>query len=229
MTVTTTHLTRAAGVAAAVAGATFVAVQINHPAMEVASVSSTEWVVRNTAKVVMAGLILAGTTGMYLRQVKRMGVLGLVGYLLFSAGLLLILAVALVAGYVLPAIADTSPGFVSDVLVTAEGGKAAGDIGLMSTVFRLEGVGYLLGGLVFGIALFRAHVLARWACALLAVGTAATAALSVLPASFDRPMAVPTGIALVGLGVSLWRSERSPAPGSVSAVSPTPVQQPAVR
>ena len=33
----------------------------------------------------------------------------------------------------------------------------------------------------------------------------ATAALAVLPESFNRPLAVPTGIALIGLGVSLWR------------------------
>ena len=39
----------------------------------------------------------------------------------------------------------------------------------------------MLGGLVFGIALFRAGVLARWAAVLLAVATVGTAALAVLP------------------------------------------------
>ena len=29
-----------------------------------------------------------------------------------------------------------------------------------------------------------------------------------LPESFSRPFAVPTGVALIGLGVSLWRQER---------------------
>ena len=33
------------------------------------------------------------------------------------------------------------------------------------------GMAYWLGGLLFGIALFRAGVLARWAAALLAAGT----------------------------------------------------------
>ena len=64
----------------------------------------------------------------------------------------------------------------------------------------------MLGGLIFGIALFRAGVLARWASALLAVGTIATASLAVLPEAFNRPMAVPVGLALIGLGVSLWRN-----------------------
>jgi len=47
---------------------------------------------------------------------------------------------------------------------------------------------------------------------LLAVGTVATLALKVLPQSFNRPMAVPTGVALIGLGISLWRDQRNTAP-----------------
>jgi hypothetical protein len=97
----------------------------------------------------------------------------------------------------------------------------------MQTAFNLSGVGYMVGGLVFGIALFRARVLARWAAALLAVATSATVALAVLPASFDRPFAVPTGIALIGLGVSLWRDQRQTAPTASPAtphVEPSPVR-----
>ena len=72
-----------------------------------------------------------------------------------------------------------------------------------------SGIGYSLGGLLFGIALFRAGVLARWASVLLAYGAVSALALAVLPESFNRPFAVPTGVALIGLGVSLWRE---PAP-----------------
>ena len=44
--------------------------------------------------------------------------------------------------------------------------------------------------------------------ALLAVGTTSALALSALPESFNRPFAVPAGVALIGLGVSLWRDQR---------------------
>ena len=64
MTVTPTSLTRAAGISAAVAGLLFIAVQINHPAMDVSSVTTTEWVVRQTAKTVMAGSLVLGPGGM---------------------------------------------------------------------------------------------------------------------------------------------------------------------
>ena len=227
MTVTTTSVTRAAGLCAAAAGAIFVGVQINHPPMDVSSVTTTEWVLRNSAKVVMAALALAGITGMYSRQVRQTGALGLLGYVLFSAGYLVMLSIAFVSAYVLPTLADTVPGHVQDLLTAAEGGTPAGNIGLMQTAFTLSAIGYLGGGLLFGIALFRARVLARWAAALLAAATSTTVLLAVLPASFDRPFAVPTGIALIGLGVSLWRNPRPTA----QAIAPasTVAEQPAVR
>ena len=122
MTVTTNGLTKAAAVAAVVAGAIFIAVQINHPPMAVASVETTEWVVRSTAKVVMAALALAGIAGMYLRQHRQAGVLGLIGYLLFTIGYLPCSASRSSPPSVLPALTGTDPGYVSDVLVTAGGG-----------------------------------------------------------------------------------------------------------
>lgn len=211
MTITSTTLGRAAGLAAVAAGVLFIAVQINHPPMEVASVTSTEWVVRNSMKVVMAVLALAGITGMYLRQVRQAGLLGLIGYLLFASGYLVMMAIAFVAAYILPSLAETAPTYVDDVLTLAAGGSATGDVGLFTTANQLSGVGYLAGGLVFGIALFRARVLARWAAALLAVATLSTVLLQVLPYAFHRFFAVPTGVALIGLGISLWRDQRHEA------------------
>jgi hypothetical protein len=209
MTITTTGLTRAAGLSAAAAGLIFIAVQINHPPMDVASVATTEWVVRNSAKVLMTALALVGITGMYLRQVRQVGLLGLVGYLLFGAGYLLMFSSEVISAYVLPGLVNLAPGYVNDIVVAAAGGTPAGDIGSMKTVLAVAGAGYMLGGLIFGIALFRARILARWASALLAVGTIATVSLAFLPESFNRPMAVPVGLALLGLGISLWRDQGS--------------------
>jgi hypothetical protein len=220
MTVTPTSLTRAAGISAAVAGLIFIAVQINHPAMDVSSVTTTEWVVRQTAKTVMAAAALAGITGMYLRQVRQTGIPGLVGYLVFSVGYLVMFGVEFAGGYVLPALAHTAPGYVNDVLAAGMGETVKGNIGAMQTAFSLMGVGYLAGGVLFGLALFRAGILARWASGLLVLGTLATLALHVLPQSFDRPFAVPTGVALIGLGISLWRDQRPTAAVSTSDLAP---------
>jgi hypothetical protein len=209
MTITPTTLIRAAGAAAVAAGVIFIGVQINHPHADVTAVTTTEWVVRNSLKVLMAALALAGITGMYLRQVRQIGVLGLIGYLVFSIAYLLILSTAFVPAYILPSLADTDPGYVNDVLAAATGGTAQSDIGLLQYVIQVQGIAYLAGGLIFGIALFRARVLARWAAVLLAVAGLVSAALSVMPDAFYRFLAFPNGIAMIALGYSLWRSART--------------------
>ena len=209
MTITPTALMRGTAVSAAAAGLIFIGVQINHPHLDVTSITSTEVVVRGSFKVLMATLALIGITGMYLRQVKESGVLGLLGYVTFGIGYLVIMATSFVAAFVLPSVAGTDPSYVSDVIAVSSGGTATGDVGLVGNAFQLQGIGFLAGGLVFGIALFRARVLARWAAVLLAVGSVATLTLSMLPDAFYRFLAFPNGIAMIGLGVSLWLATRS--------------------
>ena len=218
MTITTTTLTRAAGVAAVVGGLLYIGVQIKHPNLDLALVATTQWKVRQTMKVLFASLSLAGITGMYLRQVTRTGVLGLIGYLTLATGFLLMLSTEVIGLVVVPTIAGTSPGYVTDVLAVAvPGGHATGNIGLMGPLSQLAGVGYLAGGLIFGIALYRANILARWAAALLAVGAVATLAIPLVPQVNFRLFAIPTGVALAGLGYSLWRDQRAPAAQTVPA------------
>ncbi|MBW0117362.1 hypothetical protein [Pseudonocardia abyssalis] len=213
MTVTTTKLSRAAGLAAVVAGLLFIAVQINHPPLDAALVSTTEWALRQSAKVLMAVLALAGVTGMYLHQVRRIGVFGLVAYLVFGAGYLALLGVELIGLCVLPSVAVSAPGYVDDVLAVATGGTAGGDIGPFAALSAVSGATYIGGGVLFGLALLRAGVLARWASALLAVGALATAAIPFLPQINQRLFAVPVAVALIGLGFSLWRGRQSAAAG----------------
>jgi hypothetical protein len=220
MTITPTKLTRAAGVAAAVSGLIFIGVQIKHPHLDVTSITTNDVIVRNTLKLLMATLALAGITGMYLRQVKKMGVLGLLGYVLFSAGFLGIACTEFIAAFLLPSLAHSAPAYVADVIAAGNNGKAIGDIGLMQTAILVTGIGYLAGGLMFGIALFRANVLARWAAALLAAGTVATIATGIVP-QYERLFPIPVGVALVGLGYSLLREQRTRAEQSM----PSPVSQ----
>lgn len=206
MTITATTLTRAAGAAAVAAGAIFIGVQIGHPHVDVNSILTTELAVRNTLKLLMAALALVGITGLYLSQIRRNGVVGLIGYVVLAFGYLLIIGTTYVSAYVLPSIAGTSPGYVGDVVEVATGGHAAGDIGTLGTVIKVQGFAYLAGGLLLGIALFRARVLARWATVLLAVGGLVSAALTVAPDSLYRLLAYPNGIAMIALGYSLWRT-----------------------
>jgi hypothetical protein len=219
MTITTTALMRAAGAAAVAGGLLFIAVQIKHPHLDANFTTTTEYMVRETMKILMAVLSLIGITGIYLRQVSQTGVLGLIGYVLFGVGYLAILSVQVVGVFVLPTIADSQPGYVNDVLAVATGGTPTGDVGLFGSLSQ-AGIAYIVGGFIFGIALFRARVLARWAAALLAVGAIATLASSLLPQINPRLFAIPVSVALIGLGFSLWRSTRTSRTMQPLAVTP---------
>ena len=140
MRITPTALTRLAGVAAVTAGLLFIRVQVNHPPLDAATIATTEMAIRSPLKGLMAALALVGITGMYLRQVRETGVLGLVGYLLFAAGYLLILGTQFASAFVLPAIADTNPGYVNDVIAVALAGTPDGDIGPLATEQILDTV-----------------------------------------------------------------------------------------
>ena len=209
MTVTPSSLTRAAGGAAVAAGALFIGVQINHPHLDLDSITTTEVAVRGSLKALMAVLAVAGITGMYLSQIRRNGVVGLVGYLVFAMGYLLTTCTSLIAAFVLPAIADTDPGYVRDVIALATGqGTVTGDLAALDTLWQVQGLGYLAGGLIFGVALFRARVLPRWAAVLLAVSGPVSALFTVLPDGFYRLVAYPNAIAMIALGYGLWQSQR---------------------
>ncbi len=211
MSTTTNRRTATAGLCAAAAGAIFIGVQINHPPADVAHLVTSEMTIRMTAKVLFSALALVGLAGMFVRNRHQFGRLGRVGYSLLSVGFLAMLVQECIIGYYLPTIAHSKPVYVQHVLNGAMAHGASSGIGAMQGLFLIAGMGYSLGGLLFGIALFRADVLARWASALFAYGTISALALAAVPLSFSRPFAVPTGVALIGLGVSLWREEHRQA------------------
>lgn len=208
MTITATTLTRGASAAAVGAGLLFIGVQIGHPHFDANTVATTEVVVRDSLKILMAVLGLVGVTGIYLSQVRRNGVLGLVGFLVLGACYLLMACMTYMATFVLPQLVTTDPAFVDDVITQIKGGTPNGDIGPLALVLQVQSVTFLAGGLIFGIALFRAGVLARWATVLLAAGGVITILLSVMPDAFYRLLAFPNGIAMIGLGWSLWATTR---------------------
>ncbi len=208
MSITTTTLTRAAGLAAVAGGLLFIAVQIKHPLLDAPFTTTTEYAVRETAKIFMAVFSLVGITGIYLRQVRQTGVLGLIGYLVLSVGYLTILSIQAIAVFVLPDLAAGQPGYVNDVLAVATSGTPIGDVGHMQTLNNVA-ITYIIGGVIFGIALFRANILPRWAAVLMSLGAVATVATFRLPELTQRLFAVPVGVALIGLGYSLWREQHT--------------------
>jgi len=206
MTLTSSRLTAAAGACAVVAGTLYAVVQINHPAADLDHITTLDFRVREIAKMTMAALTIAGLTGMLVRNRHRFGVLGAVSYVLVVIGYLAMFANQVIVACVLPTLSQTDPGYVQAYLDAALGKTSGVELGAVQTLFTVTGMGYSIGGLLFGIALLRAGTLSRWASVLFSYGTVSALALAVLPQSFSRPFAIPVSVALVGLGYSLWRN-----------------------
>ncbi len=91
----------------------------------------------------------------------------------------------------------------------------------------LVSVLYMLGNLLFGIAMFRARILSRWAAGLLAFsGPLAVIMVALLPHQLERLAAMPMGIALAWLGYSLLSERREPATEPVPSRASTSSAKP---
>ena len=141
-------------------GLIFIGVQINHPQLNATSIPTTEWVVRDSLKVLMAVLALVGITGMYLSQIRKQ---------------------RHPRAHRLPGVRRRLPHHhvrrlrrrlrAAEIAASSRlrqrrhrrantgRGTVEGDIGALQAVLKVRGVAYLAGGLLFGIALYRARVL----------------------------------------------------------------------
>src|SRR5438270_8655773 len=209
MKTTASKLIRWAGLSAVVGGFLFVGIQPIHPPEILSSVTTSTWAIVHYVGVAMCFLILLGMTGIYARQAEESGWLGLAGFLVFGLTWALLAAFQFAEGLIVPLLATDAPKFVVGFEGITSGSPSEVSLGMLPAVYSLTSVLYLLGGVVFGIATFRAGILPRWAGGGLAVGTVAPPALPLLlPPEFIRLAAVPVGIALALLGYALWSERR---------------------
>ena len=174
----------------------------------------------------MCLLFLVGWTGLYARQVKEAGWLGLAGFLLLSLSWALQMAFIFATAFILPLLATTAPKFVDGVLRSASGTVSSVNLGALPALYTLVGIGYILGGLLFGIATLRVGILPRWAAGLLAVASALPIAFvlspvaALIPPQIQHLAAMPVGVAVAWLGYALLSERREqasePSPARVS-------------
>lgn len=220
---TASNIIRWSGLAAVVAGIIFAGIQPIHPWEVVAAVTTSAWAIITSLKTAMCLLFLLGITGLYARQANKAGWLGLAGFLLLSLSWALQTAFVFAEAFILPLLATTAPQFVDSVLGTLARGEASQvNLGALPLIYSLGcGVAYMLGGLLFGIATFRAGVLPRWAAVLLAVAATLTPLAAMLPHQIQRLAAIPVALALACLGYALFSERREtasePLAGTVNA------------
>ena len=222
MKITAPNLIRWAGLSAMVAGIIFAGIQPIHPPDVLSSVNTSAFIIITSLKTAMSLFGLFGIAGLYARQVEQTGWLGLAGYLLLSIFYAVQMCFSFVEPFILPLLTSVAPTFVESVLGMSSGAGGPMNLGALATVYSLVSVLYLLGLLLFGIAMFRARILPRWAAGLLAFsGPLAIIMVALLPHQLERLAAMPMGFALAWLGYALWSERREqaaePVPGRASS------------
>ena len=200
----TSNVIRWAGLSAVVAGVLAIFAPIIHPPDDPSSVATSSWAIAHYLILGWSVFALLGITGIYARQVEEAGWLGLVGFLTFFVGLALITSVAFLEALVMPLLATAAPQSMA-VFLPGEG------LGVLDTVRLPAGLIFIVGGLLFGIAIIRAGILPRWAAILFVIGIASVLLAPLLPEVVGRIIAIPAWVGFAWLGYALWSERKEKA------------------
>ncbi|HOB58422.1 MAG TPA: hypothetical protein PKG61_12310 [Rhodoglobus sp.] len=212
MRITPTALTKVAALAAMLAGLIYIVIQFIHPADVVESLTTPMWTIVHVLSFAEAVLVMIGLAGIYLRQVREFGVLGLIAYALFGFFFILQAAFNFAEAFIAPLIAVDAPQLAVDIVGLFGRYPAVNDLGPLAALPQVGAVLYVGGALLFGVSIIRARVLSRGAGILLIVAAVITpVAGALLPHALERMAAIPMGLGIIWLGLSLWMDQRKTA------------------
>lgn len=199
----TMFLTRLSGLFLTLAGIIYIVIQFIHPTEEISSVSKNLWVIVAILTMIMSLFNVIGFTGIYSRQIKESGWIGFIGFIMFVLFWLLSMTFSFIEAFVLPLIVNEAPTFVEGFVSIFGEVKNRNILGIFPTLAPMAGILYVFGGLLFGIASYRAKKFSNLASLALSVSSAMTILASVIPHPYNRLLAIPMGIALICLGCSV--------------------------
>ncbi|HQG69672.1 MAG TPA: hypothetical protein PK237_04470 [Rhodoglobus sp.] len=212
MRITPTALTKVAALAAMLAGLIYIVIQFIHPADVVESLTTPMWTIVHVLSFAEAVLVMIGLAGIYLRQVREFRVLGLIAYAMFGFFFILQAAFNFAEAFIAPLIAVDAPQLAVDIVGLFGRYPAVNDLGPLAALPQVGAVLYVGGALLFGVSIIRARVLSRGAGILLIVAAVITPiAGALLPHALERMAAIPMGLGIIWLGLSLWMDQRKTA------------------
>ena len=211
MTITASKLIRWAGLSALIAGISYIFVGILHPANVLSSAITTEWEIAHIFAIAMSFFGIYGMTGLYVKQAEKSGGLGLVGFVMFSLWLAIVMCFSFIEAFILPQLATIAPMYVDGFMGIFTSTTSEIDFGILPTLWTLSAPLYMFGGLLFGIATFRAGILSRWAGVVFAIGTMMAPVAAMLPADYQSIVTIPVGVGLAWLGYALWSGRQEHA------------------
>jgi hypothetical protein len=201
------RLLRWSGMALIAAGVLMVVATLLHPSRETAATivaSESRLVAAHVVYTLAWLLVLLGLPGLYAAQRGGMGRLGLVGFLTAFSGTYLI-AVTGNFGFLAPVLAKQSPTVLDSINQYLP----------VVIINGLAAILFMIGYLLFGIAMIRTPTLPRWSGVLVAVGAPAHLlgfGVAQLVSTAAWPIAILGSVSLgAGLAWSGYRLWRTPA------------------
>jgi hypothetical protein len=195
------------GIALVAAGALIVVATLLHPSRETATTivaSESRLVAAHVVYTVAWLLVLLGLPGLYAAQRSGMGRLGLAGFLTAFTGTYLI-AVTGNFGFLAPVLAKQSPEVLDSINQYLP----------VVIVNGLAAILFMIGYVLFGVAMIRTATLPRWSGVLVAVGAPAHLlgfGIAQLVSTAAWPVAIVGSVCLgAGLGWPGYRLWHTPA------------------
>ncbi|HEX2911626.1 MAG TPA: hypothetical protein VH186_12520 [Chloroflexia bacterium] len=212
------RLVRWSGAALASGGLSFVLFLLLHPYNELAGAHASHmatWVPAHSFHFLGALLTLFGLVGLYIRQLRESGWLGLAGFVVSFCGMTMFAGTGLITAYIWPVIAKADPSFVEPDGPMFKDPLA---IGVIDSTYAVMVVGFLL----FGVAIYRARIFPRGGAILTMLGvilfSAPVEPVGPAPWIVRIAGACVFGAGLIWLGLALWLNtavvaeEREPVP-----------------
>jgi len=193
-----------AGLFAILAGALYTVIQFIHPPEILTSVSSSSWQIVACLSILMSLSFIIGNIGVYMKQVEVVGWSGLIGFIIFNLFWLISMTFSFIEAFVYPLLINEAPKFVEGMLGLFGENRSEINLGVFTILAPIAGILYMLGGLLLGIAMYRAKVFPRFAGILLSFAAVVTLATAIIPHPYDRILALPMGAVFVWLGYILW-------------------------
>ena len=196
-------LFRLGALSALMTGLSLIVLWLFHPANEIVYVTGTQWIIVHIFACLMSFFGFFGLTALYLKQSKESGWLWFLGFLFLNTWFALVLCFSFIEAALFPILAGQTPAFVGGVLGMFHSIKTGAELWVLPLLWNISGPLFILWGLFFGIATFRAKVFSRTAGLMLALGTGLAPLAALLPMVYQSKILAIAGVAFLCMGWGL--------------------------
>jgi len=165
-------------------------------------VNDSQWFVLNLSAYMLTVLTPLSILGLYAKQVEKVGLLGLIGFLLVYTGGMLYVGVQFDEAFTWPVLAEYAP-----ALIDIKGPMFTDPA--FSIAYMSMALLFIPGLIMVCIATIRAKVLPKWGAILLAVGGPFAYGGIMVPQLLRAPGSILAAIGFIWLGSAIFKDNKN--------------------